>query len=329
MKLSLSKNNNKSSVSSVDLLLLKKSLEDMKNAKPLQNVVEYYDFVKSMQNLTSFPLKFSTTHMQMPFWRNEKTGAYIYIKLSTGQIRKVKLAIALCKEKSNFNLALYKVDDTNKIVRAKDSNGSFYVVLDREMVICAEVGLFREFNRTADPNGQGVNAIFLSVFPLNIEIARAILKSKGWKGPAVKFRGGFMDQSVGVDGDTMEPDINPVDPLNYDASKLNSSIVLSYVRMNADNTEKGTGSGIGVVKADLVREIVTDPKGASSDFASKPTTVFLETDIDNVSPTFYSIFQVSYLGNDQNMQIIKNDANGNLVYNNTIPIFFDLTPSGF
>lgn len=333
MKPILSKNNNK--LSSKYISSLKKCLEDKKKAKPLQNLMEYYEFVQKLQKLTSFPNKFSIKkskmHMTMPYWAADKTGVYFYNKLSSGETRKLKLGIALNKEKSNYNLACYQLDDKNNIVRAKDSNGSYYVVLDHEMTICAEFGLFREFNKTSDPKAQGVNTVFATVFPLQIKIAQAILKNKSWKQPTVKFKGGFMEKSVIVDGDSSKSDINPVDANNYDSSKLNLSIYLSYVRINADNTESGNGYGIGIVKSNFVREIVNDPviPNSSELYALKPTVVFLETDIDNVSSDFYGVYQVSYLGNDKNMQMISNTEDGKVVFEDRLSLFFDPTPSGF
>lgn len=332
MKPILSKNNNK--LSSKYISSLKKCLEDKKKAKSLQNLMEYYEFVQKLQKLTYFPSKFSIKKCtQMPYWAADATGVYIYNKLSSGETRKLKLGIALCKEKSNYNLACYQLDDKNNIVRAKDANGSLYVVLDHEMVICAEVGLFREFNKTSDPSAQGVTTVFATVFPLRIEIGQAILKNKSWKQPTVKFKGGFMEKSVIVDGDRLKPDINPVDAASYDNSKLNVSIYLSYVRIDPNNTQSGNGYGIGVVKSDLVREIVNDPVIPDSSeilpYALKPTTVFLETDIDIMKPEFYGVYQVSYLGNDKNMQIISNTEDGKVVFDDKLHIFFDPNPSGF
>lgn len=302
---------------------------DTKKIKTLQNVSEYYDFIKSLQTLTSFPGKYNyKKHTWMPYWKADKTGVYIINKLSSsGKVRKFKLAIALLKEEANLNLACYKIDNDNNIMRARDVDGNFYVVLDHEMCICGDIGLFREFFKT--PTVQGLNAVFLTVFPMQISIARLILKDNKWS-PNVRYRGGILYANVGVDGDMFSSDINSIDVKNFDDSKLGLSMNIEYNRMNDNNTQVGTGSGIGIVKDKFVKEIVKDPPQNVSIleeelYSLRPTVVFTENDIDPLPVGAYDVFQVAFLGNDKNMRIISNSEkdNGKLIFDNGLHVLFD------
>jgi len=313
-------------VALVDKPLRVRHTHGSKKIKSIQNVSEYYDCIKSLQKLTHFPPKYCCkicTHM--PYWKVEKNGVYIYNKLYSGEVRKLKLAIAFLKEESNFNLACYTINDNNNIIRARDADDNYYVALDHEMSICVDVGLFREFFKT-DSTSQGLNAVFLSVFPLQLDVVRAILKDNNWS-PSVKYKGSILHVDVGVDGNNSVPDINSIDAINFDPSKLGLSMYISYVRTNSDNTQLGYGSGIGVVKKELIQEVVknsppsTDPL---SIYALSPTIVFTETDIDPIPVGTYGVFQVTFLGNDKNMRIIStSEKNGELVFDGQLHVLFD------
>ena len=273
--------------------------------KHLQNADEYYEFVKGLQQLTEFPKKFEQAFsVDSAFWISDNTGVYIVNTIeSNNEVRKLKLGIAILKEPDNYNLSCFKFDDTNKIIRATDSNGNRYNMLDHEMCICGDITLMREFFLT--PQSQGVNAFWITAFPIQLDIARLILKDPTWS-PVVFYNGGVAGRCV----------VNPLDKVTPENS--NVDIQISYIRMNEDNTEKGIGSGFGITKKNLVTSksydavpVVTADSSAVNKL-QKPRINYSEM-----------VFQLTMIQNDRNIWVISNNDKGDLALDNSMKILFD------
>jgi hypothetical protein len=289
---------------------------DIDEIKHLQNADEYYEFVKGLQQLTEFPKKFEQAFgVDSAFWISDNTGVYIVNTLvSNNEVRKLKLGIAVLKEPDNYNLSCWKLDDTNKIIRATDSNGHRYNMLDHEMCICGDITLMREFFLT--PQSQGLNAFWITAFPIQLDIARLILKDPNWS-PVVVYKGGVFGRCV----------VNPLNKLTPENS--NVGINISYNRMNEENTESGVGSGFGITKNkpetsksyDAVPVVTADSSAVNK--LQKPHINYTEIDLDSVPIGTYMVFQVQMIANDRNIWVISNNDSGDLALDNSMKVIFD------
>ena len=187
-------------------------------------------------------------------------------------------------------------------------------MLDHEMCICGDITLMREFFLT--PQSQGLNAFWITAFPIQLDIARLILKDPNWN-PVVVYNGGVTGRCV----------VTPLDKVTPENS--NVGIRISYIRMNEDNTEKGVGSGFGITKQNLVTSksydavpVVTADSSAVNKL-QKPHINYSEIDIDLVPIGAYMVFQVAMIANDRNIWVISNNDNGDLTLDNSMKVLFD------
>jgi hypothetical protein len=186
-------------------------------------------------------------------------------------------------------------------------------MLDREMCICGDITVMREFFST--PQSQGLNAFWITVFPLQLSVARAILKDQEWN-PVVHYKGSIIGKCV----------VNPLSESNPQSANI--EINKNYVRMNENNTETGVGSGFGITKRNVVNSktynavpVVADLSGINS--LQKPVINFTEVDIDSVPIGTYMVFQVQMIGNDRNIWVICQNNEGELKLDNDLNIIFD------
>ena len=231
---------------------------------------------------------------------------------SIDQLRKLKLGIAVLKEPDNLNLSCWYFDDDNILKRAVDSNDNRYNMLDHELCICGDITLMRESFRPPE-GSQGLNAFWITVFPIHLEVARAILKEPNWS-PVVHYRGGVFGRCIA----------NPLSPEN-----ANLEIHINYNRLNDSNTETGVGSGFGITKKNTITSEIYDAvpvitaDSTSVDKLQKPLINYIETDIDSVPIETYMVFQVAMIANDRNIWVISNNNNGDLTLDNNMTIIFD------
>jgi hypothetical protein len=233
---------------------------------------------------------------------------------SNNQLRKLKLGVAVLKESDNYNLSCWKLDDANNLVKAVDSEGNRYNMLDHEMCICGDTTLMREFFST--PQSQGLNGFWITVFPLQVNIARIILNDPDWN-PVVLYRGGILGSCV-------------VTPLSESSPEsANIQLRINYTRMNEDNTETGVGSGFGITKKNLITSTTFDAVPVvTSDSTSVnklqvPPIVYNENDIDSIPIGTYLVFQVLMIGNDRNIWVVTNNKSGELKLDFDLKVVFD------
>ena len=294
-----------------DTPILLDEISDLKTAE------EYYDFVKSLQLLTTFPPEYiNEFSSEMPYYKHDASGVYIINKLSSSsspsneiQIRKMKLALALLKEEDNLNLSCWKFDQDNKFFRAVDNNTdkNRYNMLDREMCISSDVTLLREFMNTS----QGNQSFWITVFPLHVKIAQLILKNDTWN-PVIKYNGS-------VRGVTSVTGLNSSDK----GENANLMLNVTYARLNPDNTQTGASSGIGLTKAALIVDKTYEAKPGCCCKLQTPLINYKEIDVDPVPLDTFMVFQVQYIASDQNIVLLTNNKHGELIVDSNVPVLFD------
>lgn len=254
--------------------------------KELQTADEYYEFVKQLQVLTTFPKTIE-----------DKSGIYIVRKISTG-CRKMKLGLGILKEQNNYNIACRKLDNNNNLIRATSPDGnSFYNFLDHEISIMGVITLMREF--FSSPSAQGVNAFWITVFPMQLNIARKILRKPTWI-PSVFYRGG----ESGV-----------VTTSSFNPSNANVNIDLSKVE------GQGVGSGFGLTTVLSFSENAAVPvtQNGSSFSLQIPQNTFIDQKITPIPIGSYQAFQVAMIGNQRNVWPLTN-GNGRTVFDLDMPV---------
>lgn len=235
-----------------------------------QNPEEYYEFVKQLQDLKTFPQTYE-----------DRTGIYIVRKLKNGK-RKMKLGLGILKEQNNFNISCYKVNAKNNLERAVEGEKR-YNFLDHEISIMGLVTLMREFFVT--PVSQGVNAFWITVFPLQLDIARKILRRPDWI-PTTLYKGGTVT--------------------NVTTTTDNTNVQIDIV----DITGKGKGSGFGLTKRleTIVNEAVPVKQEGSSFTLQVPKNVFSKAEVTPLEINDYKCFQVQMIGNQRNVWPISNSG---------------------
>jgi len=235
----------------------------LKKIYELQTANEYFEFVKKLQRFTSFP----QTYM-------DNSGIYIVLKLSNNIKRKMKLGITYIKEQNGFNLSCYKVDPTNKIILANTTSGGNYVALDHESVISGMVTLLDSYFST--PSAQG-----LHIFPLQLDIARAILKNPNYN-PDVLYKG---QNTATVKSTSLNP------------TKANITININT------STSIGVGSGLG----ELYYTIENNPTPAipvtdtDNIFTlQSPQNTFSSFNVNPLPLNSYNVFQIAFVGDQRN-----------------------------
>jgi hypothetical protein len=291
------------------------------NILSLQSATEYYEFMKGLQKLTSFPqfidINSDSVSSQEDFitpgWFRDDTGVYLADRIQIG-VRKLKLGIAMVKEPDNLNISCFKFDDNNLFVRATDSEGHRFNMLDREVSICGDVVLYREY--FSSKTSQGLNSIWLPVFPFQPEVAKKIVNNENWK-PSVFYRG-----SVSGRAGVVSSSLSSSSPEN---AKL--EIVVGYTRIDETNKETGTGSGFGITKKDPVKTQIYEEQqsvtidGVTSEY--RPRVRYVENDIDSIPIGYYDVFQVQKIANDRNIIVLTNNNNGELTLDNNLRVLFD------
>lgn len=236
-----------------------------------QTPEEYYEFVKQLQELKSFPQTYE-----------DKTGIYIVRKIKTGK-RKMKMGLGFLKEQNNFNISCYKINAQNDLERATLGN-SRYNFLQNEICIMGEVTLLRDFFPV--PDGQGINAFWITVFPLQLELARKILKKPEWI-PVTTYKGGL---STNVRATTSNPN--------------DTNVQIDIV----DVEGKGKGSGFGLTTRvePKIREAIPVKQEGSTFSLQIPKNVFSEIDVTGLEINAYNCFQVQMVGNQRNVWPVSN-----------------------
>jgi hypothetical protein len=237
----------------------------------LQNPEEYYEFVKQLQNFNSFPETYE-----------DRTGIYIVLKIKAGK-RKMKLGLGILKEQNNYNISCYKVNLQDNLERAVEGDRRFNF-LDHEIAIMGLVTLMREFFVT--PESQGVNAFWITVFPLQLDIARKILNRPDWI-PVTLYKGGILPRVVTT---------------NNDVTSMN-------VKINIDETfGQGNGSGFGLTKRLETKIIEAIPvKKEGSNFSLQvPQKRYTKFEVTPLNINDYNCFQVQMIGNQRNVWPISN-----------------------
>ena len=288
---------------------------DIEKISNLKNANEYYDFVKSLQGLTTFPPEYMSESSVMPYYKHDKSGVYIINKLSSSspsneiQIRKMKLALALLKEEDNLNLSCWRFNQDNNFIRAVDNNTdkNRYNMLDREMCISSDVTLLREFMNTS----QGNQSFWITVFPLHVKIAQLIFKNDTWN-PIIKYNGS-------VRGVTSVTGLTPSDK----GENANLILNVTYARLNPDNTQTGASSGIGLTKAALIVDKTYEAKPGCCCKLQTPLINYKEYDVDPVPLDTFMVFQVQYIASDQNIVLLTNNKDGELIVDSNVPVLFD------
>lgn len=236
-----------------------------------QSPEEYYEFVKQLQELKAFPQTYE-----------DKTGIYIVLKLKGGK-RKMKLGLGILKEQNNLNISCYKINLANKLERAVKGDAR-YNFLDHEIAIMGIVTLMREFFAT--PASQGVNAFWITVFPLQLDIARRILRRPTWV-PATAYKGGIV---TNVATTTLDP------------NNINVQIDV------ADVTGQGNGSGFGLTKLleTKVTKAVPVKQEGSTYSLQIPQKSFVKLEVTPLKMNDYNCFQVQMVGSQRNVWPISN-----------------------
>jgi hypothetical protein len=261
--------------------------------------------------LTTFPPEYINESSEMPYYKHDASGVYIINKLSSSssQIRKMKLALALLKEEDNLNLSCWRFNQNNQFIRAVDNDvdKNRYNMLDREMCISGEITLLREFMNTS----QGNQSFWITVFPLHVDIARLILKNNTWD-PIIKYNGSVRG-------------VTSVTGLNSSDKGENANLILNvtYARLNPDNTQTGSSSGIGLTKAALIVDKTYEAKPGCCCKLQTPLINYREIDVDPVPLDTFMVFQVQYIASDQNIVLLTNNKKGELIVDSNIPVLFD------
>jgi len=235
----------------------------LKKILEIQNSNEYYEFVKQLQTLSAFP----TT-------RENEEGIFIVRKISTG-CRKMKLGLAYNKEQNGGNLACYTIDNTNNLVRAVTPDGSRYNVLDHEGVTVGFVSLLKA--------NIGIHTFYLTVFPIQVDITRKILKNPTWV-PEITYTGKTVTSLTSSS-------------TNPDNANVNINIVTTV--------GNGIGSGIGLTK--LISQSSNSAKPVTYDPIIKQYSLQIPQNASatiNITPiplNSYYVFQSIMIGNQRNL----------------------------
>lgn len=252
--------------------------------KELQNVEEYYDFVQQLQALSAFPPT-----------EQDKDGLFIVLKLkSTGKLRKMRLGIAYAKEQQGQNLTCFTLDANNNLQRATvngDPNKR-YNFLDRESMVVGCVYLLTTRTNT--------KAFFLTAFPLQLDIARTILRSPGYL--PTFFLGPLTPNTVSTTGQSTEPN------------------VVIRIQKNKIVGGRGLGSGVAVtstVSTTVNNAVPVDPSVPGS--LQIPANVTSEILYDPVPLNTYLALQISAVGNQNNIVTVSL-VDGQTIFNPPIPV---------
>lgn len=253
--------------------------------KELQTADEYYEFVRNLQSLKSFPKTLE-----------DKSGIYIVRKISTG-CRKMKLGLGILKEQNNFNISCWSINENNKFIRSRTPEGETINFLDHEISIMGIVTLMREFFTSV--GAQGVNAFWITVFPMQIDLARKILNKPDWV-PSVFYRGG----NTGI-----------ISTSSFNPSDANVNIDIARV----DGV--GNGSGFGVTKnISFTRNAAVPVKQQDITFSLQiPQNTFNDRKITPLPLNSYYVFQVQMIGNQRNIWPLTN-SNGKTVFDLDLPV---------
>jgi hypothetical protein len=253
------------------------------------------------------------------------TGAALYTKSSNdgsvylvckirNEFRKAELGVFYIKEQERNNLAITIFNDNNKMVRKVDNatNGR-YVAVDAESCLCVLTGIMIQYFSSS--LSQGVNALYLPIMSMKVDIARHILNDTKWT-PLVKH---IATDTVTLGTVSKDPDTG-------------NRVALKFNKGKSKSGNKGVGSGIGVVtsfpldvregKAVKINPNVIDEQGiATGSFETPPVTAINNFEIEFIQLGDYQCGMIPMVGNQMNGICVSANSNNGVYYNKSIKLF--------